>query len=99
VRLRVTIVWGISMPIRAHADHGKAVAHRPAHQRGHRGHRRRPNVTEIATAGDSVWTAAATTGVLQRISPRTETIVHAVRLGKPLGGIAADHERIWITVR
>ena len=58
-----------------------------------------PNVTDIAIAGASVWTAAASTGVLQRISPRTDTIVQTVRLDRPIGGIAADHERIWITVR
>jgi DNA-binding SARP family transcriptional activator len=57
-----------------------------------------PEAIDVATAGGSVWIAAHT-GVLQRISPRTDTIVQTVPLDRPIGGIAADRERIWITVR
>jgi DNA-binding SARP family transcriptional activator/DNA-binding beta-propeller fold protein YncE len=58
-----------------------------------------PSASDVAVAGNSVWTMAAATGTLQRIDPRTGTIVQTIALTNPLGGIAAGHKQLWITVR
>jgi DNA-binding SARP family transcriptional activator len=58
---------------------------------------RLPTPQAVVTAGDSVW-VTSTNGSLLRIDPRRLTIDRRIPLAGPPGGLAASHDRVWVTV-
>jgi DNA-binding SARP family transcriptional activator len=56
-----------------------------------------PTPEAVVIAGDSVW-VTSTNGSLLRIDPHRLTVDRRIPLAGPPGGLAASHDRVWVTV-
>jgi branched-chain amino acid transport system substrate-binding protein len=52
----------------------------------------------VAVAGGSVWVANAARGTVTRVDPESNSIADVVRVGNAPRGLAADGERLWVTL-
>lgn len=50
------------------------------------------------TSADGVWIAEGTSGDLERVDPSGQRVQTILAIGRPIGGLAADGNQIWMTV-
>jgi streptogramin lyase len=53
----------------------------------------------VAVAGDSVWVAARTDGVVKRVNPAQNRVVETTPLGAKPTAIFATADGVWVAVR
>jgi len=53
----------------------------------------------VAVAGDSVWVAARTDGVVKRVDPAQNRVVETIPLGAKPTAISATADGVWVAVR
>jgi hypothetical protein len=52
----------------------------------------------IAVTSSGIWVASASGGVLEQIDPKAATLQRTLRIGRPIAGVAADGNRVLVTV-
>ena len=57
-----------------------------------------PGARGVAFGGGSVWVANAARGTVTRVDPRSNRVVSVVPVGNAPRGVAADGERLWVTL-
>jgi DNA-binding SARP family transcriptional activator len=53
----------------------------------------------VAIAGDSIWVAARTDGLIERVDPRQNRVVEKIPLGAKPIALTAGEDGVWVAVR
>jgi DNA-binding SARP family transcriptional activator/streptogramin lyase len=56
------------------------------------------SATQIVLGAGSVWVADGPNGILERIDPTANELTATLNIGRPIGGLAASADRLWITI-